>query len=147
MHGQDHRVMATTGEEFDLTHWLKPETPSEVVRHVANMQHVMPVRELLPPSSELAEYEKVQPGAADRIIGLVEKGQSLERNALEKKTAIARHRLMASTVVSLSMIATAVAAILFGPAWLSVPLGFGGVLTLVLRDLLNRDNDRRNKNV
>ena len=54
---------------------------------------------------------------------------------------------MASTIVSLSMIATAVATILFGPAWLSIPLGFGGVLALALRDLLNRDRDRRNKSV
>ncbi len=147
MHKQSRRVMATTREEFDPTHWLKPETPSEVVRRVANMPHITSFKELLPPSSELAEYEKVQSGAADRIISLVEKGQSLEKAALESKTVITKHRLMTSTVVSLSMIATAVAAILFGPAWLSVPLGFGGVLTLVLRDLLNNDNDHRDKNI
>ncbi len=128
-------------------YWLKPDTPSKIVRHVTNMQDVMSLRELLPPPSELAEYEKMQPGAADRIIGLAEKGLSLESDALEKETTITRHRLMASTIVSLSMIATAVAAILFGPAWLSIPLGFGGVLALTLRDLLNRDKDRRNDNV
>lgn len=139
--------MASTEKEFDLTHWLKPDTPSEVVRHVANTQDIMSFRELLPSPSELAEYEKMQPGAADRIIGLVEKKLSLEGNTLEKEAAITRHRLMASTIVSLSMIATAVATILFGPAWLSIPLGFGGVLALALRDLLNRDRDRRNKSV
>ena len=147
MHEQGHRIMASTEKELDLTHWLKPDTPSEVVRHVANMQDVMSLRELLPPPSELAEYEKMQPGAADRIIGLAEKGLSLESDTLEKETAITRHRLMASTIVSLSMIATAVMTIVFGPAWLSIPLGFGGVLTLALRDLLNRDRDRRNKSI
>ncbi len=136
--------MATTGDNPEFTHWLKPETPSEVVGHIANIPHIMPVRELLPPSSELIEYEKVQPGMADRIIGLLEKDQSLQRNALEKDTNIARHRLMTSTVVSLSMIATAVAALLFGPAWLSIPLAFGGVLNFALRDLLNRDNNQKN---
>ena len=147
MHEENHKIMASTEKELDPTHWLKPETPSEVVRHVANMQDIMSFRELLPPSSELAEYEKVQPGAADRIIGLAEKELSLESDTLEKETAIARHRLMASTIVSLSLIATAVAAILFGPAWLSIPLGFGGLLALALRDLLNRDRDRRNESV
>ena len=73
MHEEDHKVMASTEKEFDLTHWLKPDTPSEVVRHVANTQDIMSFRELLPSPSELAEYEKMQPGAADRIIGLVEK--------------------------------------------------------------------------
>lgn len=139
--------MASTEKESNLTHWLKPDTPLEVVKRVSNLQYNVPFREQLPSSSELAEYEKVQPGAADRIISLVERGQLMEGDLIAKEADITRHGLMASTIVSLSMIATAVAAILFGPAWLSIPLGFGGVIVLALRDLLNRDKNRRTDNV
>lgn len=139
--------MESKDKELDLTHKLEPETSSEVVRHVTNVQDTMSSRESLPSASELAEYEKVQPGAADRIISIIEKGQSLESDALQEKAAIAKHRLTASTIMSLSLIATAIAALIFGPGWLSIPLGFGGILAFALRELLNRDIGRRNGNV
>ncbi|MXX97592.1 MAG: DUF2335 domain-containing protein [Rhodothermaceae bacterium] len=147
MHNQSIRVMASRDKELDLTHKLEPETPLEVVRHVTNVQDTMSFSEPLPSASELAEYEKVQPGAADRIISIIEKGQSLESDALQEKAALAKHRLTASTIMSLSLIATAVAALIFGPGWLSIPLGFGGILAFALRELLNRDIGRRNGNV
>ena len=139
--------MASRDKELDLTHRLEPETPSEVVRQVPNVKDTMSFREPLPSASELAEYENVQPGAADRIISIIEKGQSLESDALQEKAAIARHRLTASTIMSLSLIATAVAALIFGPGWLSIPLGFGGILAFVLRELLNRDIGQRNNDM
>ncbi len=123
----------------DLTHTLKPETPSKVVGPVADLQDSKSFREPLPSASDLAEYEKIHPGAADRIIGIVEKGLSLDVCVHERETAITRHRLIASIIVSLFMISTAVAALVFGPAWLSIPFGFGGILALALRDLLDRD--------
>ncbi len=126
-------------KESDLTHTLKPETPSKVVDPVANLQDIKSFREPLPSASDPAEYEKIHPGAADRIIGIVEKGLSLDVRAHERETAITRHRLIASTIVSLSMISTAIATLVFGPAWLSIPFGFGGVLGLALRDLLDKD--------
>lgn len=147
MHKQNIRAMASKDKELDLTHRLKPETPSEGVMDVGNMHDITSFRQPLPPASELAEYEKFQPGATDRIIGIIEKELSLESDALQEESAIARHRLTASTIMSLSLIATAVAALIFGPGWLSIPLAFGGILAFALRELLNRDIGRRKINV
>lgn len=92
----------------------------------------------LPPSSELEKYEKVHHGAADRIITMAENAQAMQRYALEGEMDITRRRMTASTMVSLCMIAAAVVAILFDPAWLSIPLGTVGILTFSLRELFRR---------
>ncbi len=125
-------------EDFDLKHWLKKDTPPEVLERVTRIQRIVTYSGPLPPSSELAKYEKVQLGAADRIIAMAENVQIMERSKFQEEAGIIRRRITTSTMVSFYMITAAIVAILFDPAWLSIPLGLAGVLTLLVREWFKR---------
>ncbi len=105
-----------------------------MLERVTRIQRVVTYSGPLPPSSELAKYEKVQPGAADRIIAMAENVQIMERSKFQEEAGIIRRRITNSTMVSFYMITAAIVAILFDPAWLSIPLGLAGVLTLLVRE-------------
>ncbi len=120
---------------FDVTSWLKAETPSEIVRRVTQIENLVTYSGPLPPSSELENYDRVLPGAADRIIRMAENAQSTQHYAIKEGIKLNGRRITTSTIVSLSLVATAGLALLLDPAWLSIPLGTGGILTLILRDL------------
>ncbi|MCY4674945.1 MAG: hypothetical protein OXD43_14495 [Bacteroidetes bacterium] len=53
----------------DLKQWLKPETPGEIAQRIGSIQGAsISYSGPLPPASEVAKYEEVYPGAAERIL-------------------------------------------------------------------------------
>ncbi|MXW14188.1 MAG: DUF2335 domain-containing protein [Rhodothermaceae bacterium] len=125
--------------DFDLKQWLKPDTPREITQRVSLIQRAsVSYSGPLPPASEVAKYEKVHPGAADRIFTLSENLVKLQDKALDKHHTRSILKTITSTLVSLSIIAVAGLAILYDPAWLSIPLGAVGVLSLLLRNWFGR---------
>ena len=90
----------------------------------------------LPPASELIKYEEAHPGAADRIIGLAEDTLRMRNNVYDQQIGLSRRRVNASVIMSLGMLSIAGLAIVYDPAWLSIPLGALGILTLMIRELI-----------
>lgn len=64
---QDQDTGSISGEDIRLKEWLKPDTPSEIIQRVGSIQRSVSYRGPLPPASEIAKYEEVYPGAAERI--------------------------------------------------------------------------------
>lgn len=139
----DHDTVqiADTADDFDLKPWLKPDTPPDLVNRVRRIQRVSSYSGPLPPADELRRYENVLPGSADRIISLAEGALDFQREMLKESSTFSKRRLTASTIVSLSFIGASVVAIILDPAWLSIPLGIGGIATLLFRELLGRNKD------
>ena len=140
--GQDS---GSAGEaERDLKQWLKPETPSEIAQRIGSIQGAsISYSGPLPPASEVAKYEEVYPGAAERIFGLAESLPKLQEKALDKQHTRSVLKTVTSALVSLSVIAVAGLAVLFDPAWLSIPLGGIGILGLLLREWFRRTRDQK----
>ena len=81
----------------------------------------------LPPASELAEYEEVLPGAADRIFRMAE-GQSEHRSDLESRMLQQEGQrslggIVAGTVLTLGFEGIALAAVLGDRLWFAVAFG------------------------
>ncbi len=72
------------GSNFDMTPWLKAETPSKIMRRVTQIENLVTYSSPLPPSSELENYDRVLPGAADRIIRMAENAQSTQHYAIRE---------------------------------------------------------------
>ena len=60
----------------------------------------------------------------------------MRNNVHEKQIGLSRRRVNASVIMSLGMLFIAGLAILFDPAWLSIPFGAFGFLTLIVRELI-----------
>ncbi len=97
----------------------------------------------LPSASELAKYEEVYPGAAERIFGLAENVPKLREKALDKRHARSMLKTITSTLVSLSVITLAGLAVFNDPSWLSIPLGGIGILGLLLGEWLSRTRNQK----
>ena len=124
-----------------LEQWLKSETPPEVADRLKQLEMVAVEQRFsyagpLPPASEFKKYEDVLPGAADRILSLAEKEQSIRSKQSEDVASISRYRINAATVISLAVICLGAMGFYLGHAWQGVPLGLGGVITLFLREIL-----------
>ena len=130
----DKAVAATP----DLKPWINPDTPPDIVAHLDALQQLTPSRGTLLPPADLAQLEELSPGAADRLITIAEKSLDQHSVALETHAEYSKQRIVAYLLVSLGLISTAALAIVLGPGWVSVPLGLGGVGTLVMGDLLGR---------
>ena len=132
-------------ENSDISPWLRPDTPDKIRDRVGKLQHTvafMAYSGPLPPPSDLAEYDGILPGAADRILRMAEESQNIQRRALNGKISIDKTRAIFSGVTSICLIASAVIAILYDPAWLSIPLGSVGLITLFVRDWYKSRKDR-----
>jgi len=138
---QDSVSTVNPEDEFDIKPWLKPDTPPDLVNRVTRIQRISSYSGPLPPAYELDKYEQVLPGAADRIIALAENSLDFQREAFREKSGFVKRRLTASTIVSLGLIGASVTAIILDPAWLSIPLGIGGILTLIFRELLGKSSN------
>ena len=116
--------------------WLKPGTPPEIVERVVQIQGMMSYSGPLPRPSDMAEYEEVFSGAADRIIGMAEKSLELKGHVMNLESGLQRRRVNAATMVSLALVGAGILAIIYDPAWLSIPLVTSGILTLTYRELV-----------
>jgi uncharacterized membrane protein len=128
----------------DFEQFLKPEALGEITQRISSIQSALvSYSGPLPPASEVAKYEEVYPGAAERIISLAENVQKLQEKALDKHHARSTLTTVTSALVSLSVVGVAALAVLFDPAWLSIPLVGTGILGLLLREWLRRTRDRK----
>jgi len=119
--------------------WLKPNTPSEIVRRFVRIERSHTSHSgLIPSLSELSRYEELVPGAADRIITLAENTQKTQEKAITGHIRLARLRIVTSSIISGLMIAAAGLSIIFYSTWLAIPLGSIGVGLLLLQDLSRR---------
>ncbi len=65
---QDQDPESIDEADLDLNQWLKSDTPNEITQRVSLIQRsLVSYRGPLPPVSEVAKYEKLLPGAADRV--------------------------------------------------------------------------------
>ncbi len=141
---QDQDTGSIDEADIGLEKWLKPDTPSEITQRVGLIQRAsVSYSGPLPPASEVAKYEEAYPGAAERIFALSENLLKLQDKALHKHHTRSILKTITSTLVSLSMIAVAGLAILYDPAWLSIPLGSIGFLSLLLREWFRRTKGQK----
>ena len=135
-----------------LEQWLRPETPPEVADRLRQLEIVSVERSIshagpLPPASEFKGYEDVLPGAADRILSLAEKEQSIRSKQSEETASISKHRINAATVISLAVICLGGLGFYLGYEWQGVPLGLGGLVTLFLREILSAAKSRTSRRI
>lgn len=131
---QDSESPEVSSGDLDVKDWLKPDTPPEIVERFAKMS--LSYSGPMPPSFEARRYEELSPGATNRFISMAEKGLDLQEKSIDGNIGLARRRINASTIVSLSMLAIAALAIVLDPAWLSIPLGLAGTLNLLIREFI-----------
>ena len=116
---EDLSAVPETSPIADLEKWLKPDAPDEIKERFSGIQRrvsFMGYSGPLPPASELIRYEEAHPGAADRVIGLVEDTLRMRNNVFEKQIGLSRRRVNASVIMSLGMLIIAGLAIVFDPA-------------------------------
>lgn len=118
-----------------LEPWLKEDAPPELVlllRSVVQEARITAYSGPLPTAEQFAAYENVLPGAADRILGMAERAQELNR----QRIGLQRRRINAATVVSLAMIILAGIGIWQELPWtIVVPFGLSGMITFFLREI------------
>ena len=90
----------------------------------------------LPPASEFKKYEETLPGTADRIRSMSEKEQEERISARQERFRTDRFRISAATIVSVGMIALAGVGFYLDYPWQAVPIGFFGIGSLLLRELI-----------
>ncbi len=140
----DQDTESPEGSSVDFERWPKSDIPSEITQRVNWIQRKsVSYSGPLPPASEVAKYEEVYPGAADRIFTLSENLLKLQSRVSDQYHSRSILKTITSTVVSLSMMALAVFAILYDPAWLSIPLGTAGILSLLLREWFRGTKGRK----
>lgn len=89
----------------------------------------------LPPAEELAKYEEISPGIADRILTVIEKERELDG----LKIALLRRRADMITAVSISLVAVAGVGIWLEVFWPVVLLfGLCGMVPFILREIAKR---------
>lgn len=89
----------------------------------------------LPPADELAKYEEISPGIADRILAVMEQERELDGH----KIALLRRRAGMTTAVSISFVAVAGVGIWLEVFWpVVLVLGLGGIVPFILREIAKR---------
>jgi len=125
--------------DSSIKRWLKPDTPPEISTRIGRIERsITAYSGPLPPASELGKYEEVHSGAADRIITLAENTQKTHDKAITGHINLSRLSIITSSVLSGLMISAAGLAIVYDPAWLSIPLGSVGIGVLLLQDWFRR---------
>lgn len=142
MPGQD--TQTTSDVDFNPEQWFKPETPSELIQRFDRIQRgSAPCSDLLPSVSEVAKYEEVYPGAAEHLFALSENVLKIQETASSEHHTRSILRTVTSVMISLSMMALAGLSILYGPAWVSIPLGAMGIFGLFLPEWLRGTRSRK----
>lgn len=92
----------------------------------------------LPPPAIFERYDRILPGAADRILKLAENEQSIRRGANRGLIINDGARIWGSIFVSLALIASAVYCAFIGQPELAGVLGTTGAVGGIVRAFLNR---------
>ncbi len=142
MPGQD--TQPTSDVDFNPEQRFKPETPSVLIQRFDRIKRgSAPCSDLLPPASEVAKYEEVYPGAAEYLFALSENALKIQETASREHHTRSILRTVTSVMISLSMMALAGLSILYGPAWVSIPLGTMGIFGLFLPEWLRGTRSRK----
>ena len=112
----------------------------EIVERVRRLEGKDFYGSRLPSASEIAKYEETSPGAAERVISMAEKALEQQIQAENEQFGLARSRVVASTLTSLTVLAVAVLAIVLGPAWIALPLGIMPFLVVLVREVMKKTN-------
>ncbi len=87
----------------------------------------------IPPPEFLAEYEKVLPGSADRILKMAESEGVLRAQAQQGSISRDKLAIYCGTSVQWGFFALAALALFLGHAIVAVPLGLGGLAGMLFQ--------------
>ena len=123
-----------------------PEHIQELIHHLPDEQKAQLVEELvdsaivkttfsgpLPPPKDFAEYEKVLPGAAERILSMPEREQEIRAESQKKILSNDSKRINIAGLLGVALIVVAGIATWNGWALIAIPLGLAGVISAILR--------------
>ena len=89
----------------------------------------------LPTPADFENYNRVVPGAAERILGMAEREQQIRADGQAKILANDKKRINGATLLGFVLLIIAGIATWQGIALIAVPLGLAGVMITVLRRL------------
>ena len=108
---------------------LGPVERIEIAREIIEESVTGP----LPPPSMLAEYERICPGIADRIMKLSENEQAIRGEHIKKAGSNDTWRVIGSVVVSLGLIGGAAYCAAIGEPYVGAVLAGSGVITGIVQ--------------
>ena len=115
-----------------------PETVEEILRTITE-QHLF-FTGPLPPPALFDQYEKILPGAADRIMGLAENEQRIREKEINSSTSSIRWQIVGAVLVNVILVlglifGGIVYAVKTGDSKTGAVLGGLSILPLVIRGL------------
>lgn len=126
----------------EMAKWIRADAPPEIVESLRSATVLTEQVSLveshsgpLPSPKDLAAYERVSPGIADRIVQMAEAEQQLRATVVQKGHGIALARTICSTAVSLAMIGGAALGYQLGHPAGGTVLGLGALYVLIGRKL------------
>ena len=97
----------------------------------------------LPSPEDFKKYNEVLPDAAERIMSMAEREQQIRADGQAGIYANDRKRIGGGMLMGMSLIAVAALATWLGYALIALPIGLAGVLTALVRQVLNWLDRRR----
>ena len=97
----------------------------------------------LPSPENFKKYNEVLPDAAERIMSMAEREQQIRADGQAGILANDRKRIGGGMLMGMSLIAVAALATWLGYALIALPIGLAGVLTALVRQVLNWLDRRR----
>lgn len=97
----------------------------------------------LPSPEDFEKYNEVLPDAANRIMALAEREQQIRADGQAGMLANDHRRVTGSLLMGMSLIAVAGLATWLGIPLIALPIGLAGVLTALVRQVLNWLDRRR----
>ena len=92
----------------------------------------------LPTPADFENYNRVVPGAAERILGMAEREQQIRADNQAKILTNDTKRIHGATLLGVGLLVIAGIAAWQGAALIALPLGLAGVISVVLRQLFAR---------
>lgn len=122
-------------DSFNPTNGRPEDASSEKQKPAQSIAQDSDYTMQLPPADELAKYEEISPGIADRILAVMEQERELDG----LKISLLRRRAGMTTAVSISFVAVAGVGIWLEVFWpVVLVLGLGGIVPFILREIAKR---------
>ena len=87
----------------------------------------------MPLPEHFAEYERIAPGTAERIVRMAEREQEIRATTMEGSVKNERRRIDGAILLGVGILAISGYATYLNEPVIAVPLGLAGIATLVLR--------------
>ncbi len=114
---------------------LPPNTPLDVVEKITQM---VAYSGPIPPPHMFAQYEQIQPGAADRILSLAENEQGIRKRDNGWFMLNDSFRVVGSIFVSLALVGAGVYCGMIGQPELGGVLGASGAVSGVVKAFMSK---------